>query len=100
MQGKIILHLTDCVQVSSAMGAGSKESEVLHQLSVLIWKLCARWSVHFESMWISWDEMVKNGCDTLSRDATVDKHDVRVSDAAWEMAVDLATQKGMRLDVD
>eukprot|EP00961_Rhodomonas_salina_P116674 1570266-Rhodomonas_salina.1 len=80
MQGKIILHLTDCVPVSSAMGAGSKESEVLHLLSVQIWKLCVLWSVHFKSMWISRDEMVKNGCDTLSRDATVDKHDVRVSD--------------------
>eukprot|EP00961_Rhodomonas_salina_P202826 2736387-Rhodomonas_salina.2 len=51
-------------------------------------------------MWISGDEMVKNGCDNLSRDSTVDQHDVRVSEEAWETAKVLAASKGMRLDVD
>eukprot|EP00961_Rhodomonas_salina_P175477 2366723-Rhodomonas_salina.1 len=36
LQGKIVLHLTDCLPVACSMGKGSKGSAVLHRYAVEI----------------------------------------------------------------
>jgi hypothetical protein len=56
--------------------------------------------MHIESMWISGDDMILCGGDRLSREATVDRHDVRVTDNVWQRASDLAKDGGMELTVD
>eukprot|EP00961_Rhodomonas_salina_P199852 2695196-Rhodomonas_salina.1 len=82
------------------MGSWSKDSEVLHRLAVEIWQLCAKWSIHLVSAWIPRDKMLANGSDELSRNATVDKHYVRVSDSLWQQALEMAARRGMQLSVD
>lgn len=44
--------------------------------------------------------MVESGVDRLSREATVDQHDVRVRLNTWLSAMAMASANGMRLDVD
>lgn len=100
LQGKTVLHLTDCTPVSNAMNSGSRGSMVLQDNAVRLWKLCARWSVHVVSLWIPGDRMVELGVDDLSREGTIDLHDVRVRDEVWKEALRLAKQEGMSLLVD
>jgi hypothetical protein len=100
LQGKTVLHLTDCIPVAQAIGKGSRGSEVLHNLALDLWRLCTKWSIHVSSLWIPGDCMVELGVDELSRELTVDRHDVRVTDRAWADAVALAEGLGMRLTVD
>jgi hypothetical protein len=100
LQGKTILHLTDCTPVANAMNAGSKNSLILHRNAISLWKLCARWSLHTVSQWIPGDRMVELGVDELSRDSTIDVHDVRVKDEVWREALHLAAANGMSLHVD
>jgi hypothetical protein len=100
LQGKTVLHLTDCTPVSNAVNNGSKRSRVLHENAVYLWKLCAKWSIHLVSQWIPGDHMVEQGVDELSRDATVDPHDVRVKQSIWEEALKMAKDNGIVLHVD
>lgn len=100
LQGSTVLHLTDCIPVAQAMEKGSANSKVLHRLAVELWRLCAKWSIHLVSMWIPGDEMVTAGVDELSREATTDKHDVRVSDTTWTLVEHLTKEAGMKLHVD
>eukprot|EP00961_Rhodomonas_salina_P159788 2152034-Rhodomonas_salina.1 len=44
--------------------------------------------------------MLANGSDELSRNATVDKQDVRVSESLWQQAREMAARRGMQLSVD
>jgi hypothetical protein len=100
LQGKTVLHLTDCTPVQAAVGSGSKNSKVIHGLVLQLWKLAAKWSIHIESVWIAGTDMLASGVDELSRELAMDKHDVRVSDDAWELALLLARDGGIELNVD
>jgi hypothetical protein len=100
LRGHTVLHLTDCIPVAQATEKGSKNSEVLHRLAVYLWRLCAKWGIHLVSLWIPGDDMVEWGVDELSRELTVDRHDIRVTDQTWAMAKQLAAERNLTLEVD
>ncbi len=100
LQGKTVLHLTDCMPVAEAVGKGSKNSIVLQDIAVELFQLAASWAIHVESAWIKGDEMVLCGSDRLSREDTIDRHDVRVTAETWRMALQMAERAGMQLTVD
>ncbi len=78
-----VIHLTDCTLVAAAIEKGSKGSAVLQTVAVQLFRLAATWAMHIESMWISGDEMILWGGDSLSLEATIDSHDTRVTDSTW-----------------
>ncbi len=100
LQGKAVLHLTDCSPVEAAVNKGSKSSAVLQTVAVALWKLSARWSMHVVSQWIAGTTMVDTGVDRLSREEAIDKHDIRITEQGWHGATELAAAGGMRLTVD
>ncbi len=100
LQGRLVLHLTDCSPVEAAVNKGSKSSIVLQKVAVALWKLSARWSAHIVSHWIAGTTMVDTGVDRLSREDAIDKHDVRVTEEGWRRAQALADEGGIQLTVD
>ena len=100
IKGCSVLHLTDCTPVKAAINKGSKGSPFLQKHSVALWRMLAAWNVHLTSDWITGREMIDAGVDDLSRDLTLDAHDVRLTADAWIMVQQLAQNENMELHVD
>ena len=100
LKGCSVLHLTDCTPVKAAMTKGSKASPFLQSHAVALYRMLAAWNVHHISDWVTGREMIDAGVDDLSRDLTLDAHDVRLTEETWSMATQLAQNAGMQLHVD
>lgn len=100
LQGKAVLHLTDCAPICSVVRLGSGPSAYLQKQAVALWRLTSMWGIHMVTGWVPGDDMVKSGVDYWSREGAVDHHDVAITDEAWGMAKRLAQQHNLTLDVD
>jgi len=88
-----------CLSTDASMKAWGAVLEFLKG-KVVLHLQTARQSSPLRSGWVQGDEMVRTGVDHLSREGAVDKHEVAVSEEAWQLAQTLATQHGLHLNVD
>jgi len=72
--GCAVLHVTDCEPTLDLPDRGSARSLALQRTALSIWFLCSAHGIFLSSAWVPGDEMIKSGCDSLSRDLLSDPH--------------------------
>jgi len=100
LQGKTVLHVTDCKPTVGIYEKGSARSARLQQTGLDIWYLVSANSIFLTSAWCPGEHMVKSGCDGLSREGLHDVHNAKLQEGAWEVILRLAETVGFHLQVD
>eukprot|EP00961_Rhodomonas_salina_P227334 3073694-Rhodomonas_salina.1 len=96
----MVLLLTDCLPVTLTFVVGSKGSDVLQAQAKCFWRKALRWNVTVFSQWIPGTAMCFLGTDGLSREFTVDVHNIRVSGMVWFLACQVAQNENWILSTD
>jgi hypothetical protein len=100
LQGRSVLHVTDCAPTLALPVKGSAASARLQSTALRVWRMCSRLGIHLSSAWVPGDHMIASGTDTLSREALDDPHSARLEPDAWLLIQSLARRTGLSLDVD
>ena len=87
---KAVLHVTDCLPTLGLPERGSPSSAQLQLTALRIWFFCSFYGIFLTSAWTPGDDMVKSGCDALSRELLADPHCAFLLPNAWQVVLDLS----------
>jgi hypothetical protein len=100
VQGNSVLHVTDCAPTLDLPDRGSASSLQLQQTALAIWTLCSARGILLHSAWVPGDDLIKSGCDALSRDLIADPHCASLRPVGWSFVLSLSEKHSLPLDVD
>jgi len=100
IQGKAVLHLSDCKCVVAAIAQGSTNSEMLQDQAIELWEMTTAMGILFFSAWVPGDTVITLGADALSRREGLDFTGLGVNDFMWARVQESARAQGWQLTVD
>jgi hypothetical protein len=100
LQGRSVLHVTDCLPTLGLPERGSAASAQLQRTARAIWLLTSLHGILLYSAWVPGIELIQSGTDALSREALIDPHCATLRPHGWERVLSLAQSRSRTPSID